>query len=85
MAVGDDLVGNAVVVGLKAVEQIAFAGEAVIFIGADAPDIQISEIEAALVQTREGKAYIQRAHDGGYVLLGLPATVTRPGFVGCLN
>jgi hypothetical protein len=50
-----------------------FTSESVAFIGTDAPDISLGEIEQALAHARAGRAYIQRAHDGGYTLLGLPA------------
>jgi uncharacterized protein len=44
----------------------------VVFIGADAPDLPMEEIQRALRHISAGNAYLQRATDGGYVLLGLP-------------
>ena len=52
------------------------------FVGADAPDISRGEIEQALAHARAGRAYIQRAHDGGYVLLALPETAPPDVFRG---
>jgi glycosyltransferase A (GT-A) superfamily protein (DUF2064 family) len=54
------------------------SNEPIIFIGADAPDLPRAEIERAISVAQEGQAYIQRAHDGGYVLLALPKNAT-PG------
>ena len=56
------------------------AGNAAAFIGSDAPDISVAEIERGFEAAREGRAYIQRAHDGGYVLLTLPPSVDGRAF-----
>jgi glycosyltransferase A (GT-A) superfamily protein (DUF2064 family) len=54
--------------------QFAFGRDsAVVFIGADAPDIQMSEIQIGFEHAQQGSAYLQHANDGGYVLLALPA------------
>jgi uncharacterized protein len=49
-------------------------GNGVVFIGADSPDIPAAEIRAGIAHAAAGRAYLQRATDGGYVLLALPAT-----------
>jgi len=56
------------------------SGGPAIFVGADAPDLPLAEIAAAIQHAREGRAYLQRACDGGYVLLALPAGATRDVF-----
>lgn len=58
----------------------AHAQHAVVFIGADAPDLPLDEIAAGFEHARSGRAYLQRACDGGYVLLALPAGSPRSVF-----
>ena len=43
-----------------------------IFIGSDAPDLPLAEMQHARAHACAGRAYIVRAHDGGYALLALP-------------
>ena len=56
------------------------AGNATAFIGSDAPDISVAEIERGFEAASKDRAYIQRAHDGGYVLLTLPPRVDGGAF-----
>jgi rSAM/selenodomain-associated transferase 1 len=44
----------------------------VIYIGTDAPDLPLSEMELGLSHAHAGGAYILKALDGGYALLALP-------------
>ncbi len=46
-----------------------------IFIGADAPDLPLHEIESGAHHAQNRTAYLTPAHDGGYVLLALPHDV----------
>jgi uncharacterized protein len=49
-------------------------GRGVVFIGADSPDLPAAEVRAGIAHAAAGRAYLQRATDGGYVLLALPRT-----------
>jgi rSAM/selenodomain-associated transferase 1 len=51
-----------------------------VFIGTDAPDLAISEIETGVARSQNGSAFLTPATDGGYVLLALPDTVSEHVF-----
>jgi uncharacterized protein len=53
---------------------------ALVFIGADAPDLPLDIIETAASHARSGKAYLKPAVDGGYVCLGLPSVALHTVF-----
>ncbi|CAM9288773.1 unnamed protein product [Ascophyllum nodosum] len=56
---------------------------AVIFVGMDTPELPWVEVLAARQSAeKDGKAYICPASDGGYTLLGLPASAGRGTFDG---
>jgi rSAM/selenodomain-associated transferase 1 len=66
---------------LKVAVQSQFGRDSsVVFIGADAPDIQMSEIQIGFNHAQQGRAYLQHASDGGYVLLALPANLNEDVF-----
>jgi len=47
----------------------------VVLVGADIPDIDLAILSKAFAALRRGGAVIGPSHDGGYYLLGLPATL----------
>lgn len=53
--------------------------EHIVFIGADCPDLPLSALVSALDVASADRAYICPAHDGGYVLLALPAAAEAGG------
>jgi glycosyltransferase A (GT-A) superfamily protein (DUF2064 family) len=64
--------GQRLAAALRGVSRMTNAGP-VAFIGSDAPDLPSSALRAGFKHAARGRAYLQLAHDGGYVLLVVPA------------